>query len=113
MGIVEFNQVLSSIKRYLVKEVILSEINLISAKIDSLKELTVAETDNVMLWSDVVARKKKTSPTLQNNPLQIPVMNNRFDLLPLVSTKYVMGKQTVQMQCNKLKVKSITTTTKL
>jgi hypothetical protein len=39
--IVELNQVLSSIKWCSVKEVILSEINLISAKIDSLKELTV------------------------------------------------------------------------
>jgi len=74
MGIVEFNQVMSSIKRYSVKEVILSEINLISAKIDSLKKLTVAETDNVMLWSDVVTRKKKASPTLQNKPRQIPVI---------------------------------------
>jgi hypothetical protein len=82
MGIVEFNQVLSSIKRYSVKEVILSEIDLILAKIDSLKELTVAETDNVMLWLNVVARKKKTSPTLQNiTPSNTG--DNRFDLLPL------------------------------
>jgi hypothetical protein len=59
-----------------VKEVILSAINLISAKLDSLKELTVVETDNVMLWSDVVARRKKASPTLQNIPHQIPVIYN-------------------------------------
>jgi hypothetical protein len=58
--IVELNQVLSSIKRCSVKEVILSEINLISAKIDSLKEVTVVEMDNVMLWSDVVVRRKKS-----------------------------------------------------
>jgi hypothetical protein len=38
---VELNQVLSSIKRFSVKEVILAEINLIVAKIDSLKDLTV------------------------------------------------------------------------
>jgi hypothetical protein len=39
--IAEMNQVLSSIKWCSVKKVILSEINLISAKIESLKELTV------------------------------------------------------------------------
>jgi hypothetical protein len=72
---VELNQVLSLIKRCLMKEVILSEINLISAKTDSLKELTVVKTDNVMLWSDVVARRKKASPTLQNKPRQILVIN--------------------------------------
>jgi hypothetical protein len=59
-----------------VKEIILSEINLISAKIGSLKELTVVETDNIMLWSDVAARRKKASPTLQNKPYQIPVIYN-------------------------------------
>jgi len=41
---VELKQVLSSIKKRSVKEVILSEINLISAKIDSLKDLTVDNT---------------------------------------------------------------------
>jgi hypothetical protein len=52
---VELNQVLSLIKRCSVKEVILSEINLISAKTDSMKDLTVVNTDNVMPWSCVVA----------------------------------------------------------
>jgi hypothetical protein len=51
-----------------VKEVILSYINLISAKIDSIKELTVAEMDNMMLWSDVVARKKKTTYIAEQTP---------------------------------------------
>ena len=54
---IELNQVLSSLKCS-VKKVIQSEINLISAKIDSLKDLTVVNTDNVMPWSDVVAEKK-------------------------------------------------------
>ena len=44
-------------------------------KTDSVKELTVVKTDNVMLWSDVVARRKKASPTLQNKPCQILVIN--------------------------------------
>jgi hypothetical protein len=73
--IVELNQVLSSIKRCSVKEVILSEINLISAKTDSLKELTVVQMDNVILWSYVVATRKRASPTLQNKPRQILVIN--------------------------------------
>jgi len=74
--ILELKQVLSLIKRSSVKEVILSDINLISAKTDSLKELTVAEMDNVMLRSDVVARREKASPMLQNKPHQIPVIYN-------------------------------------
>jgi hypothetical protein len=82
-GIVELNQVLSSLKRCSVKEVTLSEMNLISATIDSLKELTVVKMDNVMLWSDVVARKKKASPMLQNKPSQIPAINKCYDLLSL------------------------------
>jgi hypothetical protein len=48
--VVELNQVLSSINRCSVKEVILSEINLISAKTDILKDLRVANTDNSMPW---------------------------------------------------------------
>jgi len=47
--IVELNQVLSSIKWCSVKEVILSEINLISAKIHSLKELTVIKIISISI----------------------------------------------------------------
>ena len=50
---VELNQVLSSVKRYTVKEVILAEINLISAKMESLREQTAHNTNKVQLWSDV------------------------------------------------------------
>jgi len=80
---VELKQVLSSIKRCSVKEVILSETNLISAKIDSLKDLTVDNTDNVIPWSDVFTGRKKASSTLQNKPRQMPVINNRYDLFSL------------------------------
>jgi len=45
---VELNQVLGLIKRCSVKEVILSETNLISAKIDSLKDLTAVNIGSVM-----------------------------------------------------------------
>ena len=92
---VEFNQVLSSINTCSLKEVILTEINLISAKMESLKHLTVVNTDNVMRWSEVVARRKKASLRLQNNPCQIPV-NNRYDLLSL--NERCGGEQTIQVQ---------------
>jgi len=80
---VELKQDLSSIKRCSLKELILSEISLISAKMDSPKDLTVDNTDNVIPWSDVVTGRKKASSTLQNKPCQIPVINNRFGLLSL------------------------------
>jgi len=80
---VELKQVLSLIKRCSVKELILSEINLISPKTDSPKDLTVDNTDNVIPWSDVVAGRKKASSTLRNKPRQIPVINNRYSLLSL------------------------------
>ena len=80
---VVLNQVLSSIKRCSVKEIMLSEINLFSAKIDSLIDQTEVNTNNLMLWSDVVARRKKASPMLQDKPHQIQVINNRYDILSL------------------------------
>jgi len=65
------------------KEVILSEINLISAKVDSLKDQTAVNIDSVMPWSDVVAGRKKASYTLQKKPCQILVINNCYDLFSL------------------------------
>jgi hypothetical protein len=55
----ELKQVLSLIKRCSVKEVILAEIDLIAAKIDSLKDLTVVNSASTMFWSEVVAKSKK------------------------------------------------------
>jgi len=79
--ITELNQVMKAIKRCSVKEVILSEINLISAKIDSLKDLTVVNADNAMPWSDVVAGRRRASYRLQKKLCQTLVINNRYDLL--------------------------------
>jgi len=79
---VELNQVLSSVKRCTVKEVILAEINLISAKMESLSEQTAHNTNKIPLWSDVVDRRKKPPPPQQLKPRQIPVINNRYNLLP-------------------------------
>jgi len=77
----ELNQVMNMIKRCSVKEVILSEINLISAKIDSLKDLTVVNADNAIPWSNVVTGKRRASYRLQKKPYQTLVINNRYDLL--------------------------------
>jgi hypothetical protein len=95
---IELNQVLSSVKRQSVKEAIQSEIDIVSAKIESLINQTTANTNNES-WSDVVARgRKKASPMLQHKPRQIPVINNRYDLLSLNEK---CDKQILQVQCNR------------
>jgi len=58
---VELNQVLSMVNRYTVKDTILAEINLISAKMESLREQTTQYSNKEPLWSDIVARKKTTN----------------------------------------------------
>ena len=45
---IELNQLLELVKRYSIKEVILLEIHLVSAKTDSLETLTEASIDRVM-----------------------------------------------------------------
>jgi len=77
----ELNQVMNTVKRCSVKEAILSEINLISAKIDNLKDLTVVNADNAIPWSDVVAGRRRASYRLQKKPYQTLVINNHYDLL--------------------------------
>jgi len=77
----ELNQVLSRIKRCTVNEVILSEINLISAKIDRVKDLIVVNADNAIPWSDVVDGRRRAIHKPQEKPDQTQVINNRYDLL--------------------------------
>ena len=72
---VELNQVLSMLNRYTVKDTILAEINLISAKMESLREQTTQYSNKEPLWSDIVARKKKPPTTNHHKPQQIPVIN--------------------------------------
>ena len=66
----ELNQVMNTIKRCSVNEVILSEINPILAKIDSLKDLTVDNADNAIPWSDVVMGRRRASYKLQKKTYQ-------------------------------------------
>jgi len=79
---VELNQVLSVVNRYMVKDTILAEINLISAKMESLREQTAQYSNKELLWSDIVARRKKPT-TYHHKPQQIPVINNRYNLFSL------------------------------
>ena len=80
----ELNQILMLVKRCSVKEVILSEIHLVSAEIDSLLNPTLFSTDSITRWTDVTTTTTKTnSNTNQNNTYQIPVVNNRYNLLSL------------------------------
>jgi hypothetical protein len=72
---------LKSAKRQSVKVVILLDINLLAAKIESLKELVSVQAKSEMQWSDVVAGRKKTfSYTRQIKSHSIPVINNQFEL---------------------------------
>jgi len=66
-----------------VKDAILDEINIISAKIDSLHVPTTTNPDKEPLWTDVVKRKKKNLPTQHRGPHNIPMINNRYNLLSL------------------------------
>jgi hypothetical protein len=79
----ELNKVLHVVKRYSVKEAILAEINLISAKIDSLHVPAAAVPNKEPLWTEVVRRSKKISPTQRRSHYNIPTINNRYNLLPL------------------------------
>ena len=65
------------------KDAILAEINLISAKIDSLHVPTATNPTKEPVWTEVVKGKKKTSPTQHQAPYNIPVIVNRYNLLPL------------------------------
>ena len=77
----ELNQVMNVIKRCSVKEAILAEINLISAKIDSLKDLVAVNTDNAIPRSEVVVGRKRASYRLQAKPYQPLIITNRYNLL--------------------------------
>jgi hypothetical protein len=63
-----------------------------------------------MLWSDVAARRKKASPTLQNKPYQIPVIYNWYDLLSL--SERCGGETNSSSAVQQTKLKAITKTTK-
>lgn len=60
----------------------MAEINLISAKIDSLQVHTATYSNKEPLWTEVVARKKKTTHPQHRGPYNIPVISNRYYLLP-------------------------------
>jgi hypothetical protein len=59
----ELNKVLIVVERCSVKDAILAEINLISARIDSLHVPTAANPNKEPLWTEVVKGKKKITST--------------------------------------------------
>jgi hypothetical protein len=75
--IAELNQMLKTAKRQTVIEVILSEVNILSAKVASLCEVIEMYTVKDCKWSEVAAGKhKKFCYSRQINTYQIPVINN-------------------------------------
>jgi len=78
----ELNKILNMAIRCSVKDAILAEINLISAKIDSLHVSTATNPNKEPLWTEVVKGKKTTLPTQHRAPYNIPVIVNRYNLLP-------------------------------
>jgi hypothetical protein len=63
-----------------VKEVILHEINVILVKIASRTEVSTRNTENDLCSTEVTNRRTKLYAK-QNKQFQIPVINNRYELL--------------------------------
>ena len=82
----ELNKVLNVVKSCSVKDAILTEINLISTMINSLHAHTTTDSNKEPLWIEVVKRKKKITPSQHCGPYNIPVIKNRYNVLP-TSTK--------------------------
>jgi len=80
--LVELNKVLSVVKTDSVKDSITEEINLISAKISSLLVPTTLNPNKEPLWTEVVKGKKNNKTPQNQGPFHIPVINNRYNLLP-------------------------------
>jgi len=80
--LVELNKVLSVVKSDSVKDSITEEINLISAKISGLLVPTTLNPNKEPLWTEVVKGKKNNKTPQNQGPFHIPVINNRYNLLP-------------------------------
>jgi hypothetical protein len=79
----ELNKVLSVVKSCSVKDSVLAEIDLISAKISSLLAPTTTDPNKEPLWTEVVKGKKKITTSQHQGPFNTPVINNRYNLLPI------------------------------
>jgi len=80
--LVELNKVLSVVKSNSVKDSITEEIKLISAKISSLLMPTTLNSNKEPLWTEVVKGKKNNKTPQNQGPFHIPVISNRYNLLP-------------------------------
>jgi hypothetical protein len=82
--VAEFNQLLKKAKRQSVKEVILTEVNTISAKIKSLCETVSEHTSNEAKWSDVAGKHKNVAYGIQEKIYPIPVIKNAMNYLAIL-----------------------------
>jgi len=70
-----------SASRQYVTEVITSDINLLSNKIESLKNDVSYKESTVTQWSEVIAsRKKIRSHTRHSESKPVPVIHNRYEV---------------------------------
>jgi hypothetical protein len=77
----ELNQILTTALRQNVREVISNEINILSYKIASLKQLLEGKMESERNWTEVVTGQKKSIKTRKRIAQPIPVIKNRYDLL--------------------------------
>lgn len=79
---IELNKILKSADRPSVKDVMVSEISIPSAKTESLNELAPDKAKSGKQWSDVVARRRKSTHMCirQIKSQPIPVIKNRYEL---------------------------------
>jgi gamma-glutamyl phosphate reductase len=105
--VAELNQLLKRAERQSVKEVLLMEVNTVSAKIKSLCETVSEQTSNEAKWSDVVAGKhKKVAYGRQEKIYPIPVIKNCYELLCSIDVCEILvckstGNQEVGKHCKK------------
>jgi hypothetical protein len=77
----ELNQFLKTEKRQPVKEVILTDVNTIPAKITCLSDTMREQSLKEAMWSEVVVGKyKKLAHGRQEKTYSIPVIKNRYEL---------------------------------
>jgi hypothetical protein len=79
----ELNKILNMVERYSVRDTLMAEISLISAKIDSLQVTSADNPNKDHPWTEVVKGRKNISLTQRRGPFNIPVIHNRYNLLPL------------------------------
>jgi hypothetical protein len=89
----EFNNLLKSVVRSSVKQVITYEIDVISAKITSLNDESSINNEDNKCWREV-RRKNRGSANMKQDTFMIPVIVNSFQLLNLENSYETSEGQT-------------------